>query len=59
MLEHVALGAPGLFVPDDGQPNAIAQAAKPGDKDSAAAAAVGSMSRLQARVLKAGPSMFT
>jgi len=54
MLEHVALGAPGLFVPDDGQPNAIAQAAKPGDKDSAAAAAVGSMSRLQARVLKAG-----
>ncbi|MDM0076323.1 patatin-like phospholipase family protein [Variovorax sp. J2P1-59] len=54
MLEHVAAGAPGLFVPDDGQPDSTAHAAKPGDKDSAAAAAVGSMSRLQARVLKAG-----
>ncbi|MBO9514818.1 MAG: patatin-like phospholipase family protein [Variovorax sp.] len=55
MLSHVAMGAVGLFVPDDGQPNAVARAAATeGDKDSAAAAAVGSMSRLQARVLKAG-----
>ena len=51
---HVAQGAPGLFVLDDGQPDSSARGAKPGDKDSAAAAAVGSMSRLQARVLKAG-----
>lgn len=54
MLEHVAQGAPGLFVLDDGQPDSSARGAKPGDKDSAAAAAVGSMSRVQARVLKAG-----
>jgi len=50
----VAQGAPGLFMLDDGQPDSSARVAKPGDKDSAAAAAVGSMSRLQARVLKAG-----
>ena len=54
LLEHVAQGAPGLFMLDDGQPDSSARGAKPGDKDSAAAAAVGSMSRLQARVLKAG-----
>lgn len=54
MLAHVAMGAPGLFVPDDGQPNAAAHPAKGDDKDSTAAAAVGSMSRLQARVLRAG-----
>lgn len=59
MLDHVALGAVGMFVPDDGQPLVAAQAqASPGGdagkKDSAAAAAVGSMSRLQARVIKAG-----
>ncbi|MDM0013030.1 patatin-like phospholipase family protein [Variovorax sp. J22P168] len=54
LLEHVAAGAPGLFVVDDGQPDASPRSARPGDKDSAAAAAVGSMSRLQARVLKAG-----
>lgn len=54
MLEHVAQGAPGLFVLDDGQPDSSARGAKPGGKDSATAAAVGSMSRLQARVLKAG-----
>jgi hypothetical protein len=55
MLEQIALGAPGLFVPDDGQVAAPVTAAGNGtDKDSAAAAAVGSMSRLQARVLKTG-----
>ncbi|OUL98433.1 patatin-like phospholipase family protein [Variovorax sp. JS1663] len=57
MLEQVAMGAPGLFMPDDGQPQAVAKASTGGaedDKDSAAAAAVGSMSRLQARVIKAG-----
>lgn len=54
LLEHVAQGAPGLFVIDDGQPDSSARGAGPNDKDSAAAAAVGSMSRLQARVLKAG-----
>jgi len=60
MLEQVAMGAPGLFVPDDGQPHAVAKAGAapadgdPAEKDSAAAAAVGSMSRLQARVIKAG-----
>ncbi|MBT2325747.1 patatin-like phospholipase family protein [Variovorax paradoxus] len=56
MLDQVAMGAPGLFVPDDGQAQAIARAgaADPGDRDSAAAAAAGSMSRLQARVIKAG-----
>ena len=55
MLERVAQGAPGLFVPDDGQPHPLpaAAAAGAGDKDGAAAA-VGSMSRLQARVIKAG-----
>lgn len=54
LLEHVALGAPGLFVLDDGQPDSSARSAKASDKDSATATAVGSMSRLQARVLKAG-----
>lgn len=54
MLEHVAEGAQGLFMVDDGQPDSNPRAARNGDKDSAAAAAVGSMSRLQARVLKAG-----
>ncbi|WP_077002512.1 patatin-like phospholipase family protein [Variovorax sp. KK3] len=57
LLAQVAAGAPGLFMPDDGQPQAVAKATAPGtddDKDSAAAAAVGSMSRLQARVIKAG-----
>ena len=54
MLAHVAMGAPGLFVQDDGQPDSTPHAARDGDKDSATAAAVGSMSRLQTRVLKAG-----
>jgi hypothetical protein len=60
MLEQVAQGAPGMFVPDDGQPQAVvkAGAAQVGgegqDKDGATAAAVGSMSRLQARVMRAG-----
>ena len=54
LLAHVAQGAPGLFVLDDGQPDSSARGARPTDKDSAAAAAAGSMSRLQARVLKAG-----
>ncbi|MEJ8812362.1 patatin-like phospholipase family protein [Variovorax ureilyticus] len=54
MLSHVATGAVGLFVPDDGQPDSTPHTVKGGDKDSATAAAVGSMSRLQARVLKAG-----
>ena len=58
MLEQVAQGAPGLFVPDDGQPQAVAKAGaaqgdgEAQDKDSATAAAVGSMSRLQARVMR-------
>lgn len=60
MLDQVAQGAPGLFVPDDGQPQAAAKAGaaqgdgEAQDKDSATAAAVGSMSRLQARVMRAG-----
>ncbi len=60
MLAHVAQGAPGLFVRDDGRPSASAHPASAtltvstGDKDDATAAAVGSMSRLQARVLKFG-----
>lgn len=49
MLDCVALGAVGMFVPDDGQ--AIAPAAgATAEKDGAA----GAMSRLQARVIKAG-----
>ncbi len=57
LLDQVALGAVGLFVPDDGQAQ---PAAKPGTSvpagtaGDAAAAAAGSMSRLQARVLRAG-----
>jgi hypothetical protein len=55
MLDQIAMGAVGLFVPDDGQslPLDEADPAHAGS-DSAAAAAVGRMSRLQARVLKAG-----
>ncbi|HEY2256749.1 MAG TPA: patatin-like phospholipase family protein [Variovorax sp.] len=61
MLAQVAQGAPGLFVPDDGQPDSTPRAASAtvtvsagGDKDDATAAAAGSISRLQARVLKVG-----
>jgi len=61
MLAHVADGAPGLFVPDDGQPDASPRATltavsvtSGGEDGEATAAAVGSMSRLQARVLKVG-----
>lgn len=55
LLDQVATGAPTLFVPDDGQalPAAVAAAA-PGEGGSAAAEAVASASRLQARVLRAG-----
>jgi len=59
MLEHVAAGAPGLFMPDDGQPDTSARVAKGtseegGARNGAVATAVGSMSRLQARVIQAG-----
>jgi hypothetical protein len=61
MLTHVAAGTLGEFVPDDGQPTAPGHAGhgatvtlSTSDKDETAAAAVGSMSRLQARVLKVG-----
>ncbi|MBT2304497.1 patatin-like phospholipase family protein [Variovorax paradoxus] len=56
MLDQVAMGAPGLFVPDDGQaqPAARAADADSDDKDGAAAPTAGAMSRLQARVMKAG-----
>jgi hypothetical protein len=65
LLDMVARGAPGLFVPDDGQaqPAALAAAAAPsgsgngtgnGNGNGSAAAAVATASRLQARVLRAG-----
>ncbi|VTU31130.1 patatin-like phospholipase family protein [Variovorax sp. PBL-E5] len=58
LLDQVAAGAQGLFVPDDGQSLPVDDADAPrtaGERsDGAAAAAVGKMSRLQARVIKAG-----
>ena len=53
---QVALGAPGLFVPDDGQAGREAGACGRWRTTRTAPphAAVGSMSRLQARVIKAG-----
>ncbi|MDB5731450.1 MAG: hypothetical protein JWQ03_1345, partial [Variovorax sp.] len=65
LLDRVALGTIGLFVPDDGQP----QSARPAGPvagagndpaapaipaTTATATAIGTMSRLQARVLRAG-----
>lgn len=52
LLERVAVGAPGLFVPDDGQvqPAAVARAGGAAGEGAAA----GPMSRFQARVARAG-----
>jgi hypothetical protein len=61
LLAQLAEGAPELFVPDDGQPDSSPRLASDtvsvsagGDRDEASAAAAGTISRLQARVLKVG-----
>ncbi|MGJ7497528.1 patatin-like phospholipase family protein [Variovorax sp. RT4R15] len=58
LLDKVALGAPGLFVPDDGQIHAVASppagAANGNGSGSTATAVVATVSRLQARVIRAG-----